>query len=168
MPRRTRKIDFKSWNSLPGLSSDAVAADGLLTGTALAFTEPSTILRMRSSPGIIAFDESVQVGDTVNLGIGIGIVSSDAFAAGVGSLPDPIGDITFPWLWLFQADLLCTVAIGDQAFGMTTRQTGGVDSRAMRKMAPGQSLVQIFEFQGVSGAPVVLLETTQVRVLIGQ
>ncbi len=166
MARRGKTVDYKQWISLPGLS-DSTSTNELINATAIDFQVPATILRIRGSGGLIMFDETVQAGDEIDIGIGIGIVSTDAFNAGVASLPNPLGDFEYPWLYLAQQDLVCTVAIGDQALGSTTYRFPDVDTRAMRKIKPSQALVYVFESGGAAGAPVTNLKFPTLRVLIG-
>jgi len=166
MPRRVKKIDFKSWSLLPGLALEA-SADAIVGATGLSFSEPATILRIRSSGGLFMFDASAQAGDKMTLALGIAIMGTDAFASGVGAMPDPVVEFEFPWLWLWQGDLRATVTAGDQADGSTTLRIPTIDSRSMRKVTPRETLVLVAEFANAAGAPVTILEMPPIRVLIG-
>jgi len=166
MPRRVRKIDFKAWDQLTGLNTQA-AVDGIVNVQALSFLIPATILRMRGAGGLVMFDESCQAGDKAIFGYGIAVVSTDSFNVGVTAMPDPIAELEFPWLYLTQVDLECTVVVGDQALGSTTFRLPEIDSRSMRKIKPNESLVMIEELQGLAGAPVVLMRIPPLRILIG-
>ncbi len=168
MPRRVRKIDFKAWDILLGLNTSA-SVNGIVSVQALSFNEPATILRIRGSGGLVAFDQTVQAGDRGIFAVGIAIISTDAFTAGVGSVPDPMVEFDYPWLYLWSAHLEATFAgsAEAQALGMQTMRLPEIDTRAMRKVKPGESLVMIEELQDMTGAPTVLMRIRPARVLIG-
>ncbi len=175
MPRsfpRTRpgkKIDFKQWSSIPGLILSS-AAGGLLQGGSLAFLAPATILRCRGYVQAM-FDETAQPGDQAVLTYGLGIVSSDAFAAGAASMPDPAGEPEYPWLWwgeIFLESRWATGAGNPQPAGWgPDRMRLDVDTKAMRKVKPGESLMWAIEVVSVAGGPQIEHRIGQTRVLIG-
>ena len=94
---RGRTIDYKQWERIAQSIASVSTATTTLLGT-LLIAQPQTILRSR---GFVqaAFDATQQVGDTMTLTFGLGVVSMDAAAAGAGSVPDPNGDPEYPWLW---------------------------------------------------------------------
>jgi len=163
-PSRGRKIDFKQWDAAPGLIVETQAA-GLLVSGSLAFSIPATLLRFR---GYISasFDETKQVGDRLILTTGVAILSTDAVTAGAASLPDPATEPEFPWIWWgeFRLDSFFAGAVDGSGPGW---QRYEIDSKAMRKIKPGESLVTIVEITNVIGAPVTLIDVGQLRVLIG-
>ena len=170
MPRRFqssgRTIDFKQWTSVPGLSTQ-VAADGLVAGGALAFTEPATILRMLGGGDLVLFNASKQADDSGDFCYAIGVVSSDAFAAGVASLPDPTSEPDYPWLFWHFFSLESQITLGTDSLGLSSYRIPPWSSKAMRKMKPGQSLVMLLDVQGMTGAPTTIIELSPIRVLIG-
>ena len=111
-------------------------------------------------------DQSKQVGDRIRLTFGLGIVSTDAATLGSTAVPDPGGEPDYPWLWWGTMDLLSYLAVGNESWG-TSRQIVDVDTKAMRRFKPGQSLIWIVEAASVSGAPVTDVIFHQTRVLIG-
>ena len=90
----------KSWTSIPA-SEFSITGDATNASGGLSVGSSTTILRCRGFVQAM-FDASAQVGDNIFLTFGLGIVSSDAFAVGPGSLPDPSGDAGYPWLWWTQ------------------------------------------------------------------
>jgi len=165
MARRVgKKIDFKQWSSILSLSQEVSTAT-TFAGASLAFTDPATILRCR---GYVSgqMDETKQAGDQIRLIFGLGIASTDAVAAGGGSMPDPGGEPNYPWLWWGSLELESTVAASEEAFGSTMMKVE-VDTKAMRKIEPGQSLFWVLQTAGLAGAPVTIVKMYQTRVLIG-
>jgi len=111
-------------------------------------------------------DQAKQVGDEMTLTWGLGIVSSDAFAAGVAGMPDPAGDVGYPWLWWHSMHLFSYVAAGEEAFGVTA-QRAEVDTKAMRRIKPDQTLLMLCQVSNVVGAVAVDITFGQLRVLVG-
>ena len=164
MARFQKVIDRKEWsNTLVSAFSTAVAQTNV--GGTLLFLGPATILRCR---GFVqaSFDATVQVGDRMNIAFGLGVFSSDAVTAGAGSLPDPFAEPEFPWMWWGTMRLSAEVAAGSQSWG-TASQRLEVDTKAMRKIKPGQSLAWVSETSGPVGAPTTDVTFGITRVLIG-
>ncbi len=162
-----KKIDFKFWQTIPFLSSEHTTATTLLGGS-LAFVSPATILRMRGY-WEAKFDETAQAGDTMRVVAALGIISTDAFAAGSGSVPDPASEPEYPWLWwdeMFLEAIVTTATSLSPAFGMTY-QRHEVDSKAMRKVKPGESLIWVAQTATVAGAPTTIISLGGTRTLIG-
>ncbi len=113
------------------------------------------------------FDETQQLNDEMILTWGLGFVSTDAFASGVGAMPDPAGEVDYPWLWWGQMHLLSLEANTQPGAWGITAQRLEVDTKAMRKFKPGQSLAWILQIGGSVGAPSVELNFGLTRVLIG-
>ena len=158
-----RKIDYKQWDAAPGLITEISTAISFESGS-LAFTIPATILRWRGYVSAM-FDETVQAGDQAVLTFGVAIVSTDA----VGSeTPDPASEPSYPWIWWKEFRLDAFVASGAPmgSWGPAA-QRYELDSKAMRKIKPRESLLIIGQSTNVTGAPAILLEVGQLRVLIG-
>ena len=157
-----KKIDFKSWSFIPAVDLASAAAQ-TIAGSFLQFAIPATILRMRGEV-LFLFDSAPEAA-SITIAMGIGVVSTDAANAGVGSLPDPAGEPDYPWLYWKSISLLSQTAgtaaeqnpIG-QAFRLE------VDSKAMRKIKPGQSLVVIYQTTTAVAVDILQAHT---RVLIG-
>ena len=111
-------------------------------------------------------DATMQVGDTIAFAFGLGIVSTDAFTAGAASFPDPFGDVDYPWLWHGTMFLRSELAAGVNAWGMSAQRLE-VDTKAMRRFKPSESLGWIVESATVAGAPATEVTVGFTRVLIG-
>ena len=160
---RGRRTD-KAWVILPGDMIQSSATGTKLFAGSIAFSSPGTILRCR---GRISgtFDETAQVGDFLTTTFGLGIVSTDAATLGATAMPDPSGDGDYPWLWWETMDLRSSVAAAPTAYGPSAKELE-IDTKAMRRVKPGQSLVMVMEHSSASGAPVTEFDMARLRVLI--
>jgi len=164
MAHRGRRIDVKQWSQLSGWSL-STATDQTNGGSTLAFSSPSTILRIRGG-WWAAMDATKQVDDDISVTVCIGTSSTDAATVGAASLPDPNEEPEYPWLYWKNTRLFSQIAAGNEAWG-TSAQFFDIDTRAMRKMRPGQSLNFYSQTAGATGAPVTQIEGLRCRVLIG-
>ena len=161
---RGRTIDYKVWLAIP--SSNATVSTNTTTGGgSLAFSGPGTILRCR---GFVQahFDATVQVGDILGLTFALGIVSTDAATVGATVLPDPTADADYPWLWWGDMILRSELAAGPGAWGISAQRLE-VDTKAMRRFKPNESLIWVMQSSIASGAPATEVSFGQTRVLIG-
>jgi len=159
--RPGKKIDFKNWNGLPAIDLNSSAAATIL-GSSLAFAIPATILRVRGQ--VLVLLDNAAVGVTQGVAMGLAVISSDAFAAGVVAVPDPAGELDYPWLWWNSVKLFTDSGASIDNFGMQYQRVE-VDSKAMRKMKPGESLV--FIAQTLAAVGVTRINVAHIRVLIG-
>ncbi len=162
--RPGRVIDFKSWSFAPAFST-VLAAVGTTIGGSVLFTGPATILRVRGAVQA-SFDSTVQNTDQMRLVFGLGIVSTDAATLGASAVPDPGGEAEYPWLWWGSMQLRASANAAEGAWG-TQAQKLEVDSKAMRRVKPGESLLWVVEVASVTGAPVTNIDFLQTRVFIG-
>ena len=160
-----KTIDYKSWVDIPA-TQFAISGEATAIGNPRDFTAPATVLRVRST--ITAyFDESVQVGDELNFTFGLGIVSTDAAALGLTAVPDPASDVEYPWLWWGTMCLQSVLAAGgERPWGMTA-QILHVDTKAMRRVKPKESILWVIQSTGQVGSPVTNVQIHQSRMLIG-
>jgi len=105
------------------------------------------------------------------VGIGIGIVTTDAFNVGITAMPDPQAEPSFPWLYWSVHALRAEIADGatspaDQSGSKLERVV--VDSKAMRKVRPNQSLAIMFDAINLSGTGTVAIVVPRIRVLVGR
>ena len=145
MARRAgRKIDFKSWLGLPSISL-SIASAATTLGGALSFTGPGTILRCRGEM-LITLD-GVTAGEDTIVTVALGIVSTDAFNAGGGSVPDPGGDADYPWLYWKSTPLtLEHIDTGSTQFSeLSASVRFEVDTKAMRKFKPNETLCWVVQ-----------------------
>jgi len=156
----------KLWTALNS-ANVAMSADGTFAASTTGFDSPQTILRMIGGYQIRA-SGNVTALETAKIVTGIGIVSTDAAAAGAASLPDPANEPEFPWLFWEST----TVYYGATASPETGTSRSGIvrrsfDIRSMRKVKPRESLVWVHQYVDIVGAPGVTLDQEQVRVLVG-
>ena len=125
----------------------AVAAVGATLISSFAFSEPAIVVRNR---GMISVKPAAFTADLdIRGAFGMGIVSAEAFAAGVGSMPEPFSDADWGgWIvwrsfaWHFESG----TASNDLTFPASTDFE--IDSKAMRKASSNDVIVQIAESQG--------------------
>ena len=162
--RPGRTIDFKQWAVAPS-GLNALSGDQTFFIGSLAFSFPATILRVR---GFVwaAMDQTKQLGDLAEVTWGLAVLSTDAVTAGVGSVPDPAGDADFPWMWWGSMQLDSFVSAAEEVWG-TTAQRQEVDTKAMRKIKPNESVLMIGQIGGSVGAPVIDVAIGKMRMLIG-
>ena len=115
---------------------------------------------------LATLNEATAVGDEMKLACGLAIISTDAFDLGATAVPDPAGDAEFPWLYWTEFALTSTTTDDRNAIGASNMRVE-VDSRAMRKVKPGESMAWIFQYVDIAGAPVVDVQVNQMRVLLG-
>ena len=161
-----KTVNYKSWSSLLAFATE-VNANGTIAGSAIDFLEPATVLRMVGGGGLVMFDATQQAGDSLNLAIGIGVISTDARVLGSTAVPDPNGDPEFPWLWWQQYNLESQLAAASTSEGPSMVRMPYFDSRSMRKVKPSESLIMVLEVFGAVGGPQTIIEIPAVRVLIG-
>ncbi len=134
--------------------------------TSLAFTEAGTILRIRAD-FLVAFNAATAASDACVLAFGIGLVSTDAFLA--SAFPDPVAEPEYPWMWWKSILMQSTFAIdgtGTDHSGQLQHRVE-VDTKAMRKFKPRQSLAFIVEYVDLNGLPPVVIVAGNARVLVG-
>ena len=110
----------------------------------LALQEPAlTLVRTR---GAFVLEMLVSGGATneVTGAVGMIVVSSDAFAAGIASLPGPLTDIENDW-FVYEPFALGTEATNPPADSRVSHVQRQFDSRGMRKLKFGDVLVMVIE-----------------------
>ena len=154
---------LKEWNQL--LAQALVfSADSTLLGPSLAFGNPATVLRMIGEY-VICPRVAVAAADSAVVSVGIGVISTDAFDAGAGSVPDPGEEPEYPWLYWARHPLFFAQTTTDPSVAAgSVRHT--FDVRSMRKMKPRESLVFIGQYGNIAGDPPLTLTLGGVRVLI--
>ena len=159
----------KQWGDIPAISL-SLTADGTSSGGALISTTSQTVLRMLGGY-TIGLAGIATAADAVRIGVGIGIISTDAFNLGATAMPDPLGELDFPWLYWNEHSLRYPAAAGTSAGQGVTDARGWVrhkfDIRSMRKMKPRENLVVVIEYADTNGAPPMRVDVDQTRVLIG-
>lgn len=166
MPDRTRgPRQRKHWHNIPGGPITFTAAGTAIGGSFGSDDDPATVLRMLGEYTITFTPNPVGL-DSCIIGIGIGVVSSDAAAVGAAAVPDPDGDPEYPWLYWASHPMFSTgtdPAVGAQAASVRR----SFDSGSMRKMKPKESLIFVAEYVDITGTPPVTLTIGETRVLFG-
>ncbi len=156
----------KHWHFIAS-AIDNFTANGAMLGGSLALDGPWTVLRMLGEY-LIHFSQggTIVVGDTATIGVGIGVVSTDAVAAGAGSMPDPNTEAEYPWLYWAQHFVVALTANPAQVQDGVGVVRRSFDIRSMRKLKPRESLVVVLDYFDNGGAPPVTVEFATTRVLV--
>ena len=160
-------IDFKAWSKVT-FTEQVISADGTFISAITSFIDAATLLRFRGYIQAI-MDSTVQVGDRIVLTFGLGIVSTDAATVGATAVPDPGSDPDYPWLWWGEMNLeseWVRTSATDGAWGPSAQRIE-VDSKAMRRVKPKESLLWVVQASSTVGAPVTLVTMGSTRFLIG-
>ncbi len=163
--RPGRKIDFKQWDFLPALSQNVTANATFLAAGFLSFLAPATILRIR---GVIrvSFRLSGLTGDDAcSLVFGMAVFSTDAVTLGPTALPDPAAEAEYPWIWWTDIEMFAPEMSNVTSPGETQHVI--VDSKAMRKVKPGETLAIVGQYVDITGAPSMNIQVGRLRTLIG-
>ncbi len=172
MARTNTPRQAKQWDSLPG-TDQAMTADNTFaasgTLTQLADT-PFTVLRMLGEY-IIGPTSVTVAGDRCDIGVGICVTSTDAFALGATALPDPLGEPDYPWLYwaahTFNFPAATSGTAGEGPQGLTGSVRHRFDIRSMRKIKPRESLSMVLQYADLSGTPPMTFVAGPIRVLVG-
>jgi len=164
MPRRGRKTDY-AWLNLDDVLNAFTSNALAIIGT-LSFTGPGTIHRVRGGE-VSGFFVASAASDLATIVLALGIVSTDAATAGVGSMPAPFGDTDYPWMWWKSFTLSDSDASGGQGvLGMHYFRTE-IETKAMRIVKPKQSLVLVAQYIDAVGTPPITVVHSGSRVLLG-
>jgi len=154
-PRR-----LTQWSEgVQGVNDHTASDTKTLFASAIAFGEPLTIIRMRGElSGFMTVAGTAGDGFR-EMAVGIGIVSTDAVSVGVTAIPGPLGpDMGWSWIYhrLFSMQNSSTGADGATGSGSFRFE---IDSKAMRKVGPNETLVavsQVTTETGTAGARLTL------------
>ena len=101
-----------------------------------------TVVRTRGQVAIKATSAAV---DNTSVGAyGVGVVSEDAFAAGVGSIPGPFSDADWPG-WFVWRSFTYRFEFSDATGALLMNMVQEVDSKAMRKVGLNEVIVTVAE-----------------------
>ncbi len=155
----------KDWLTIPGFNLGLVSESTFIGGS-LPFTTSSTILRMLGEYVIGLNGPAPTAQDGAFITVGIGVVSSDAFAAGGGSMPDPNAEGGYPWLYWRSHPMFFRTTTEDPSDGRGSIRVT-FDVKSMRKVKASQSLVPVIQYADVSGLPALRIDFGATRVLVG-
>jgi len=154
----------KEWSSIPAVEVTMTGAS-TTAAAALGSTQALTVLRMIGEYVINPTSAPVAL-DSAFIGVGIGVVSADAFAVGGGSMPDPLTDQGYPWLyWAVHPVFFMSNSTNPGNDVMGARVT--IDIRSMRKLKPQEDLAMVVEYGNGTGNPPMTFVSGGIRVLIG-
>jgi len=154
-----RKTGWEEGPGQAGGGEQTISATGkvILGAGASALNDGLTVVRTRGQL-LVRQSTSAAANNGYTFGMGICIVSSDAFAVGITAIPGPITDMDWDgWFYhdfgFVQSNTATTADIGEQ-ISATYRKD--VDSKAMRKLGINDTIVAVFES--------TLVGTAQLRV----
>ena len=91
--------------------------------------------------------------ESMIVGLGLIVVSTDAFTAGAASVPSPIDDLNAEWVW-HQLIPFGPSTAAESAAALDQHWKGEIDSKAMRKMNEAEVLGFVWDSVITAGAPV--------------
>ena len=163
-----RRTD-KQWGFMPSGVTSLTTATTVIAPGGLSFSEPGTIMRCRGSM-FLGISAATAAGDEAKVAFGLALVSTDAFDAGSGSMPDPAAEPDYPWLWWTQETIFSPFVIdgtgSDDSSGRVAIHIP-IDTKAMRKVKPRMTLAMVSQYVDISGTPALRWATNAVRVLVG-
>ncbi len=123
----------------------SVASGGATLTSSASFEEAATIVRSR---GNVSIRPNAFTADVALVGaFGVAIVSTEAFNAGVTAIPEPFTDSDWGG-WMVWRSFTYFFQFSDATGAQFNDWNFEVDSKAMRKLSPNETLVQIAESQG--------------------
>jgi hypothetical protein len=153
----------KEWNSLAGIALGMTASNTFL-GSSLAFNSSYTVLRMLGEY-VITPTSSPQALDNAIVTVGIGVVSSDAYAVGASAVPDPASEPNYPWLyWASHPFFFGATGADPASEACSVRHS--FDVRSMRKLKARESLALVVEYADIAGTPALKFTAGSTRVLL--
>jgi len=154
----------KSWDGISGAEFH-FTADGTAELGNLTFTRPVTVLRMLGEYTIGVTGAPAAV-DSVIIGVGVAVVSTDALAAGTGSLPDPFGDQTYPWLyWAAHAFHYTDTNLNSASASASIRKE--ISVKSMRKIkGDREAIVWVANYFNIAGNPPMSIVGSALRILV--
>ena len=129
-PQRSKRLT--EWGLGPGGTgvTNLVGTGSAILGSGVAFTAKTTVIRIRGLFSI-TLQIATSLGDGFFGAVGIAMVQTPAFTAGIASLPTPVTEANSDaWLWHSYFDVRRAIDPGSNGSGF---QRIVVDSKAMRK-----------------------------------
>ena len=121
----------------------SVATGGATLFANFPAEEPFTVMRSRGQV-------SIQMSSAADLNVigafGMAVVSQEAFAAGVASVPEPFSDADWGG-WFVWRSFSYRVEVGDATGFNVFSKDFEVDSKAMRKLSPNEVIILVAESQ---------------------
>ena len=159
---RGRRTDYE-WASVCGVIDGVDLAVTTSTGTIWTFAVQTALTVMRMRGELYVQLDATAVDERALIAYGIGKGSTDAITA--GAVPDPVADQGFPWIWFGFAAISSLAETAVQPQQLAARLT--IDSKAMRKMKPQESLFLVGQVCAASDQGGTFDTMFGVRVLTG-
>ena len=160
-----------SWDIWPGSLLHLTADATTIFGGTVPFGQGFTIRRIRGAI-LLCLEGTLAALDHTTIAVGAAVVSTDAAEAGAGSMPDPLADAEYPWLWYWTGDLYMPGASTSATWVNPTLGLAAVrlvvDSKAQRRVKNKESLVMVVQHASLVGAPPILASMSNTRLLLGQ
>ena len=137
------------WGLGPGstVKTEITASSSVVVGSIFNYAVPGTLVRLRGQLQLY-LTAATAADDGFSGAFGIVLVRAAAAAAGIASLPTPLTDVEDQFLYhrFFSVHAPAAFAVtGYASDSMAAAIQIDVDSRAMRKHTPGDSLVAVLE-----------------------
>jgi len=158
----------KSWFAMPSQTSNLTSSGTQIVSGSLNFAESGqTILRSQVDV-LFRFTQGATfaASDAAKIAFGLAVVSTDAFEAGSGSMPDPAGEAEYSWLYWREIHMTTGEGTAMLPDAITQVFRDRWDTKAMRKIQARQSMVWVAQYVDISGAPAITLSFGQTRVLL--
>ncbi len=150
-PRR-----LTEWSGVVDQAYITVAAGTKVLIQSISFAEQATIIRNR---GQFSVKSTQSAADAEIVGaVGFGIVSAEAFAAGVASIPGPLSQAEWGGWMVWRAFHTAFEFVSGVGVLLASKEWE-IDSKAMRKVGANEVLVTIAESQAVAFEISVLSRT---------
>ncbi len=145
---QNRSVKRKSlWaDVLTTLASAAVGASksGGNLGTSLGIITQTGLTLIRTRGQLNLHFDPTSINDVLEVGVGMALFSTDAFAAGVASLPGPLSDADYDWAY-HRMVMFSTFTATESDTSIQQNLNIEIDSKAMRKMNSSQTLGWVVE-----------------------
>ncbi len=137
-----RRTDYE-WQAVAGRITTLDLAEGSANvGTnGMVVSVPSTSMRIRGE--VLVQLDAGAVDERACIAMGIIKVSNSAFAAGIGSIPNPFADAESEWVWhsFTSVTSMAEAAVGSDYIASRVV----IDSKAMRKCKPNETFAFVAE-----------------------
>ena len=128
--------------------------------------DANTIVRIRGEY-TVSITQGIAAGELfASVALGIGLVTDEAFAAGITSIPSPLTDRDWDgWMWHRLHGMFITDAPNNETRGPMEAVRVEIDSKSMRKFDEGMTVFGAIELGAETGACSIDF-TAQTRMLI--
>ena len=142
--RSGRKTDYEWQTGLVSIDLIDLAVNAGGMEDVFTLASPGTIVRVRGE--LLVQLDAGAVDERVVLALGLKVVSENAAAAGVASVPGPFVDGADDWFWHGYAVMLslAEAAVVNEALFARVH----VDSKAMRRVKPSEHIVFVAQVAG--------------------